>query len=63
MKRIGWKRPNKAGTARFDGQLMAAYVRGDGQREITALRSQYGLSVDYVAEKKEEKRLKSRPTT
>lgn len=63
MKRIGWRRPNRAGTARFDGKLMAAFVRGGGQREITALRSQYGLSVDYVAEKKEEKRLKSRPTT
>jgi predicted P-loop ATPase len=36
MKRIGWKRPNKAGTARFDGKLMAAFVRGDGQQVITA---------------------------
>jgi predicted P-loop ATPase len=28
MKRIGWKRPNKAGILRFDGKPEAAYVRG-----------------------------------
>jgi hypothetical protein len=38
MKRIGWKRPNKAGTARFDGKLMAGFVRGDRQQVITASR-------------------------
>ena len=30
MKRIGWKRPNTAGTASFDGKPMAAYAKGDG---------------------------------
>ena len=47
MKRIGWKRPNKAGTARFDGRLMAAYVRGDSRKTIKVLRDRDGL---YVTE-------------
>jgi predicted P-loop ATPase len=42
MKRIGWKRPNKAGTARFDGQLMPAYVRGERRKIIHVMRSSYG---------------------
>ena len=45
MRRIGWKRPNKAGTARFDGRLMAAYVRGDRRKTINVLRHRDGLSV------------------
>jgi hypothetical protein len=45
MKRIGWKRPNKAGTVRFNGQPMAAYVRGDSQTVITVSRSPYGLTI------------------
>ena len=47
MKRIGWKRPNKAGTARFDGQLMAAYVRGNRRKVIHVIRDHDGL---YVTE-------------
>jgi virulence-associated protein E len=45
MKRIGWKRPNTAGTARFDGRLMAAYMRGDSQTVITVSRGTYGLHI------------------
>jgi Virulence-associated protein E-like domain len=55
MKRIGWKRPNKAGTARFDGKLMVAYVRGDTRTELAASRSPYGVHI----EKKEEREGKS----
>jgi predicted P-loop ATPase len=45
MKRIGWKRPNKSGTARFDGQLLTAYVRGDNRKTINVTRDRDGLSV------------------
>src|SRR5262249_54252720 len=45
MKRIGWKRPNTAGTARFDGHLMVAYMRGDGQKTIEVERDRDGLHV------------------
>jgi Virulence-associated protein E-like domain len=45
MKRIGWKRPNTAGTARFGGQLLTAYVRGDTRTTITVSRSPHGLSI------------------
>jgi Virulence-associated protein E len=50
MKRIGWKRPNKAGTARFEGKLMAAYVRGDSQKTIEVVRLSYGGGV-HITEK------------
>jgi hypothetical protein len=45
MKRIGWKRPNKAGTAKFDGRLMAAYVRGDRTQVISVVRDRDVLLV------------------
>jgi hypothetical protein len=45
MKRIGWTRPNKAGTARFDGQLMVAYVRGNSDKQIDVSRDRDGLHV------------------
>ena len=45
MKRIGWKRPNSAGTARFDGELVVAYVRGDSRKTIDVLRHPYGVTV------------------
>jgi predicted P-loop ATPase len=45
MKRIGWKRPNKAGVAHFDGQLMAAYVRGNRRKVIAVVRDNYGLEI------------------
>jgi predicted P-loop ATPase len=45
MKRIGWKRPNKAGIARFEGKLMAAYVRGDSQKTVEVMRHPYGVEV------------------
>jgi Virulence-associated protein E-like domain len=51
MKRNGWKRPNKAGTARFDGQLLAAYVRGDSRTVVTVSRSPYGLNIEKKGEK------------
>jgi predicted P-loop ATPase len=45
MKRIGWERPNKAGTARFDGLLLQAYVRGDRGKTIIVKRDKDGLRV------------------
>lgn len=45
MKRIGWKRPNKAGVAKFDGKLMVAYVRGNSRKPITVIRDHEGLYV------------------
>ena len=51
MKRIGWKRPNKAGIARFGGQLMTAYVRADSRKVISVVRDRDGL---FVAEEGEE---------
>jgi hypothetical protein len=45
MKRIGWKRANKAGTARFGGRLLQAYVRGDCGKTIQVLRDKEGLQV------------------
>lgn len=29
MRRLGWRRPNKAGTIREEGRMIAGYVRGD----------------------------------
>jgi predicted P-loop ATPase len=46
MKKIGWKRPNKAGIAKFDGKPMAAYTRGNGRQVITANRDDGRLIVD-----------------
>jgi predicted P-loop ATPase len=43
MKRIGWERPNKAGTARFGGHPLQAYVRGDRQKTIHVSRDMWGL--------------------
>jgi hypothetical protein len=53
MKQIGWKRPNKAGTARFDGQLMVAYVRGDSRKVLKVWRGSHGgpLYIDIETEK------------
>jgi predicted P-loop ATPase len=51
MRRLGWRRPNKAGTARFGGQLLSAYVRGDDPNhrpEIEASRGVEGLWVSEV---------------
>ena len=45
MRHNGWKRPNKAGTARFDGRLLAAYVRGDSRKTIDVWRHPSGLVV------------------
>jgi hypothetical protein len=45
MKRIGWKRPNKAGTARFGGRLMSAFVRGDSRKTIVVNRDWDGLHI------------------
>jgi predicted P-loop ATPase len=50
MKRIGWKRPNTAGTARFDGKLMPAFVRGDRSKTIGATRDRDSL---WVGEERE----------
>jgi hypothetical protein len=50
MKRIGWKRPNSAGTARFDGKLMSAFVRGDRSKTIGATRDRDLL---WVGEERE----------
>src|SRR5262249_55305946 len=43
MRRIGWTRPNKAGTARFGTQLMVAYVRGNTDKHIDVSRDRDGL--------------------
>jgi predicted P-loop ATPase len=52
MKRIGWKRPNKAGTARFGGEPMAAYVRGDSRKVVSVWRGSHGsLYIDTEIEK------------
>jgi predicted P-loop ATPase len=46
MKRIGWKRPNRAGILRFDGgKPVAAYVRGNARWTIQVTRNQFGLTV------------------
>jgi hypothetical protein len=38
MKRIGWKRPNKAGVARFGDKVATAFVRGDLTKTIFVTR-------------------------
>src|SRR5262245_7933537 len=46
MKRIGWKRPNKAGLLRFEGKPVSAFVRGNARWQIKVDRNQYeGLTV------------------
>src|SRR5262245_38166955 len=45
MKRIDWRRPNKAGILRFGGRPMAAYVRGDSQKTIEVVRDKDGLRI------------------
>ena len=52
MKRIGWERPNKAGTAKFNGKMQTAFVRGSkgGRREITVSRFQGSISVGWYEE-------------
>jgi hypothetical protein len=57
MKRIGWKRPNSACTARFNGQLQVGYVRGNRRWEIKVSRDQHGL---YVISEEEEEARKNR---
>lgn len=50
MKRIGWKRPNKSGSLRFDGKPEVAFVRGNPPHwKINVERNPFGLSV--VSEK------------
>ena len=52
MRRIGWKRPNKAGTARVDGKLVSVFVRGKApHKTITVARQGTNLSVGSVDEK------------
>lgn len=46
MRRIGWKRPNKAGIAKFHGKVMAAYVRGNNKQILTAYRDHERLIVE-----------------
>jgi hypothetical protein len=57
MKRIGWKRPNSAGTARFDGKLLVGHVRGNARWEIKVERDQHGL---YVISEEEEEKAKAK---
>jgi hypothetical protein len=45
MKRNGWKRPNTAGIARFGGEPVAAYVRGNRRNVINVMRDNYGLHI------------------
>ena len=60
MKRLGWKRPNKAGTASFKGQMMAAFVRGNPRWAVIVERDQYGLHVVSEKEIEEQKAEKQR---
>ncbi len=48
MRKLGWRRPNKAGLARFGGAPVSAYVKGEQPwREITVSRSrECGLMVN-----------------
>jgi hypothetical protein len=55
MRKIGWVRPNTAGTARFDGKLMTAYVRGNGQEVIVVTRDGGDLYVGPERVKRIEK--------
>jgi predicted P-loop ATPase len=45
MKRIGWTRPNSAGTAKFEGRTTTAFVRGDRAKAISVVRDRDGLLV------------------
>ena len=46
MRQIGWKRPNKAGTARVKGKLVSVFVRGKAPHKIiTVARQGTNLSV------------------
>jgi predicted P-loop ATPase len=54
MKRIGWKWPNKAGTARFggkSGKMMSAFVRGDRTKTICVTRDRDGLLIGVEGER------------
>jgi predicted P-loop ATPase len=52
MRRIGWKRPNRSGQLRFDGQPHYAWVKGNARRyRIKVDRSAaFGLMVEQVEE-------------
>jgi hypothetical protein len=50
MKRIGWKRPNKAGILRFGGKPVAAFVHGNKAKTICVTRDRDGLLVGVEGE-------------
>jgi predicted P-loop ATPase len=45
MKRLGWKRPNKAGTARFGDKVVKCFIRGNKAKMICVTRTFGNLSV------------------